>query len=120
MLGLDARAARVAWTVGLVALTFYAVFMVRTTLFVFVLALFLAYVIAPLVTLIERYTCSRVPRAVSVLAAFMLVIGSVGIGATLTAPAVADEAQLLSEQLPQLAEKANLAKIPLPSSLEAF
>ena len=94
--------------------------MVRATLFVFVLALFLAYVIAPLVTLIERYTSSRVPRAVSVLAAFMLVIGSVGIGATLTAPAVSDEAQLLSEQLPQLAEKANLAKIPLPSSLEAF
>jgi predicted PurR-regulated permease PerM len=55
-----------------------------------------------------------------VLAAFMLVIGSIAIGATLIAPAVSDEAQLLSEQLPQLAERANLANNPLPSWLEAF
>jgi len=93
---------------------------VRTTLLVFVLALFLAYMIAPLVTLIERYKWSWVPRPVSVLAAFMLVIGSVGIGAALMAPAVSDEAQLLSQQLPQFAEKANLAQIPLPSWLEPF
>jgi len=45
--------------------------MVRKTLLVFVLALFLAYVIAPLVTLIEHYKWSRVPRTVSVLMAFL-------------------------------------------------
>jgi predicted PurR-regulated permease PerM len=120
MLGLDARAAKVTWTVGVVALAFYAVYMVRSTLLVFVLALFLAYVIAPLVTLIEHHKWARLPRPVSVLAAFLLVIGAIGIGATLIAPSVADEAQLLSEQLPQLVEKASLANIPLPSWLEAF
>ena len=120
MLGLDTRAARVAWTVGVVTLAFYAVFILRKTILVFVLALFLAYMIAPLVTLIERYKWSRVPRTVSVLMAFLLVIGSVGIGAALIAPAVSDEAQLLSQQLPQLAAKASIANIPLPNWLEAF
>ena len=41
MLGIDARAAKAAWTVGLVAVAFYATYLVRKTLLVFVLALFL-------------------------------------------------------------------------------
>jgi hypothetical protein len=43
--GWDSRAAKAAWTVGLVAAAFYAVFTVRKTLLIFVLALFLAYMI---------------------------------------------------------------------------
>jgi predicted PurR-regulated permease PerM len=35
MLGVDSRAAKVAWTVGVVVLAFYAVFMVRKTLLIF-------------------------------------------------------------------------------------
>src|SRR2546430_14071037 len=50
----------------------------------------------------------------------MRVMGAVAIAASQTAPAVSDEAQLLSAQLPQLTEKASLAKIPLPSWLESF
>lgn len=120
MLGLDARAARVAWTVGVVALAFYVVFLVRKTLLIFVLALFVAYMIAPLVRFIERYIWSRVPRTVATVVAFMLVIGLLGVGATLLAPAVADEAQRLSEQLPQVSEKASVANLPLPGWLETF
>ena len=119
MLGLDSRAAKVAWTVGVVVLAFYAVFTVRKTLLIFVLALFLAYMIAPLVKLFYRHERPRIPRTVSVLAAFILVIAVVVIGAALIAPAVSDEAQRLSEQLPKLAEKASLIdKLPLPAWLE--
>ena len=73
MLGIDARAAKAAWTVGLVAVAFYVVYMVRKTLLIFALALFVAYLIAPLVRLIERVNWRRLPRGVSVAEAFLLV-----------------------------------------------
>src|SRR4051812_44318921 len=112
MFGIDTRAARVTWTVSLIVLTFYLLFVVRKTLMIFVLALFLAYMIAPLVRAIERRKQARVPRTVSVAAAFVLIVGLIAIGATLIAPAVSDEAQLLSEKLPQLAQQAKVTNIP--------
>jgi predicted PurR-regulated permease PerM len=121
MLGIDARAARVAWTVGLVAIAFYAVYLVRKTLLVFVLALFLAYLIAPLVSLIERYNWRRLPRTVSVAEAFLLVVAVVAMGLVLIAPSASDEARKLAEQLPKLTEKtAFVEKIALPSWLEPY
>ena len=119
MFGFDPRVARVAWTVGLVALAFYAVFMVRRTLLIFALALFLAYMIVPLVKLLDRHDWRRIPRSASVVGAFILVIAAIVIGAALIEPAISDEAQRLSEQLPKLAEKASLIdKVPLPTWLE--
>ena len=49
MLGFDPRAARVTWTAGLVLIAFALAWLVRHTLFVFVLALFFAYMVWPLV-----------------------------------------------------------------------
>jgi predicted PurR-regulated permease PerM len=121
MLGIDARAARAAWTVGLVALAFYAVYLVRKTLLVFVLALFLAYLIAPLVRLIERVNWRRLPRTVSVAEAFLLVVGLAALGFALVAPSASDEARKLAEQLPKLTETTTLAeKTRLPAWLEPY
>lgn len=121
MLGWDPRAARVAWTVGIVAVAFYAVYAVRKTLLIFVLALFLAYVIAPLVNVIERYKWHRIPRGASVLAAMALVIAVVGLGAVLVAPSISEEAQKLAEQLPKLTEKTTLVeRIPMPAWLAPY
>jgi predicted PurR-regulated permease PerM len=121
MLGWDSRAAKVAWTVGIVVVAFYAVYMIRKTLLIFLLALFLAYMIAPLVTLIERYKWKRIPRGVSVLAAMALVVLVLGSGAALIAPSVSEEAQKLAEQLPKLTEESTIVEsIPLPGWLEQF
>ena len=121
MLGWDSRAARVAWTVGIVAAAFYAAYTVRKTLLIFVLALLLAYMIAPLVNVIDRYMWHRIPRGASVLAAMSLVIAILGLSAVLVAPLVSEEAQKLAEQLPELTEKTALVdKIPLPGWLEQF
>jgi predicted PurR-regulated permease PerM len=121
MFGMDARAARAAWTVGLVAVAFYAAYMVRKTLLVFVLALFLAYLIAPLVRLVERINWRRLPRSVSVAEAFLLVAAVASIAFALVAPSVSDEARKLAEQLPKLAEKATLMReIRLPAWLEPY
>jgi predicted PurR-regulated permease PerM len=121
MFGWDSRAAKVAWTVGLVALAFYAAYVIRKTLLIFVLALFLAYMIAPLVSMIERYRWRRIPRGASVLAAISLVVAVLGLGVALVAPLISEEAQKLADQLPKLTEKTTLVeKIPLPGWLEQF
>ena len=100
MLGWYPRAARAAWTVGIVAVAFYTAYTIRKTLLIFLLALFLAYVIAPLISVIERYQWRRIPRGVSVFAAMASVIAVLVLGAVLVAPMVSDEAQKLAEQLP--------------------
>jgi len=121
MFGWDPRAARAAWTVSLVVLALYAVFEIRRTLLVFVLALFLAYMIAPLVDLIDRHTPRRIPRGASVLAATLLVLSVLALAVALVAPSVADQAQKLAEQLPKLTEPGALVKkIPLPDWLESY
>jgi len=121
MFGWDPRAARAAWTVGILAAAFYAVYALRKAFLIFVLALFLAYMIAPLVDAIERHKWRRIPRGASVLAATSLVIAVVALGAVLVAPSVSDEAQKLVEQLPKLTEKTTIVeRIPLPEWLEPF
>jgi predicted PurR-regulated permease PerM len=120
MFGLDSRAAKVAWTWGLVALGFYAAFAARKALLTFVLAVFFAYMMAPLVAFLERRSGRRIAHTAAVAAAFALVITAVAVSATLIMPNVVEEAQNLLEQLPpKLAEKTDLAgRLPLPSWLE--
>ena len=121
MLGLDPRAARIAWTVAVVAILLYVVFVIRKTLFVFALALFLGYMIGPLVNLLDRYRPRRLPQGASVVAAFTLVIGIVVTGIALLGPVISTEAANLMEQLPKLAQRADAANpLPLPRALESI
>lgn len=106
---------------ALVVLALYAAFAIRKTLLIFVLALFLAYMIAPLVAVIDRHMSRRIPRGAAVLAATLLVIGVIALGTVLVAPSLSDQAQKLVEQLPKLTEPATLVKkFPLPEWLESF
>ena len=119
MFGWNARAASVAWTVGLVAIGFCAVYAIRKTLLIFVLALLFAYMIAPLVGLIERHMWRRIPRGASVFVAALVVFGLLALMVALVAPSLAEEARKLAAQLPGLSDKSALAhKIPLPSWLD--
>ena len=54
MLGIDEKALRIAWTVFLFGLFLAIVYVIRDTLLVFAGAVFFAYVLSPVVTLIER------------------------------------------------------------------
>jgi len=116
--GLDARAARYAWTAAVVVLALYATYLIRATLFVFVLALFVAYMVVPLVNFIDRHKWRRMPRTASVGAAFVLVLAVVVAAVALVAPVVSEEAAKLADQLPKIAESGQ--KIPLPSWLDPY
>lgn len=118
---LDARAARVTLTVALVAVILYGVFLARKTVFVFILALFVSYMIAPLVRAIERHRPRRVPAIASVIAAFALVLAVVVAGLAVVGPTVSSQAANLVQQVPKWAQRASeSSQLPLPRFMESF
>lgn len=117
MLGLDPRAARIAWTIGLVFLLAYVVFLIRRSLLILVLALFFAYLVYPLVRFLER---RRLPRPIAAVAAFTIIGTLVAIAAALIGPPLSDQASGFVQQLPGvLNNPAIIERLPLPSWLES-
>lgn len=103
----DAKAARVTFTVVIVAALLYGVYAIRRTLFVFLLAIFFAYMVYPLVLLLDRFRPRRAPSWASPVAALVLVLTFVGLIGTLIGPSIGEEANRLGEQLPALLHRGN-------------
>ena len=121
MMGFDRRAARMAWTVGLVALALYAAYALRHTFFIFVLAIFFSYMLYPLVRWFDRFTPRRVSHTASTVAVYVLLVLAIGALGALVGPLVADQASKLANQLPELVRDPNLAsRLPLPSWLSPY
>lgn len=102
MLGIDARAARITWTVVFVLILLELAWLARTTLFVFVIALLLAYLLHPLVELTRRLLPPKAPSIaapalVYLTGAAALVAAILLIGTRITA-----EAAQLASHLPDL------------------
>jgi predicted PurR-regulated permease PerM len=121
MLGVDPRAARVTWTVAVVAGALALVWLARATLFIFTLALFLSYMLAPLVRRIDRYRARPFPATISVVAAFALVLAVIAVAIILVGPLVADQAVQLADQLPTMLQHLRAGgQVPLPGWLESW
>ncbi len=119
MLGIDPRAARAAWTVFLLALAIATAYLVRETLVVFMIALLFAYLLMPLVGLVERFTPRQVSQGFALAIVYLLLIGAlIGLALTLGSRLV-DEANSLASRLPDLLRNRSwIDQIPLPSWLE--
>jgi len=102
MLGLDARAARYTWTAVAVLLLVSTVYLVRQTLFVFVIALLFAYLLSPLVDLLDRVLPGSRTRTPALVVAYVLVIGGLVLGSIGLGARVADEAKNLAARFSQL------------------
>src|SRR3954464_6404631 len=116
MMGIDRRALRVAWTVFLFALSLAVVWYIRATLLVFAGAVFFAYMLSPLVGLVERFIKRR--RGLALAIVYSLLIGLLVLIGFQLVPAVAGQAISLSSRLPGSISSGNLAKLPLPSWAE--
>jgi predicted PurR-regulated permease PerM len=81
MLGIDSRAARSTWTAALVVLALWLVYLVRSTLYIFILAVLFAYLLAPLVNLLDRLLPTRATRTLALALAYVLLVGLVAVGA---------------------------------------
>ena len=79
MLGYDSKAARYTWTVVIVLALVYFVYLVRSTLFIFVVALLFAHLLSPLVNLIDRFLPNRrtPTRAPALALVYIMLVGVV-------------------------------------------
>lgn len=112
MLGIDEKALRVTWTIFLFALLLVIVYFIRDTLLVFAGAIFFAYVLSPVVALIERFIPKR--RTLALGLVYIVLLGGItGLGFALI-PRLAQEATSLFTRLPALVMSGGWATLPLP------
>jgi len=104
MLGFDRKAARYVWTAALVVLLIALVYLVRQTLFVFVLAILFAYLLSPLVNLLDRFLPTRT-RTPALALSYVIFVGLVVLFGTQIATRVAQQARQLAKDLPAQMEK---------------
>jgi len=100
MLGIDRNAARATWTVALVLLALALIYLARTTLFVFVLALLFAYLLSPLVNLLDRILPARTGRTPALALAYILVVAAVVFAGMHIGSLVAEQAASLAKDFP--------------------
>jgi len=118
-LGIDRRAARVAWTVFLMAMLAATAYAVRETLAVFVIALLFAYLLAPLVGFVERITPHQVSPRIALAIVYLVLVGGIVTLALTLGSRLADEANSLAMRLPDLVKNPEwMQKVPLPAWLE--
>ena len=113
MIGIDEKALRVTWTVFLFTFFLIVVYFIRETLLVFAGAIFFAYILSPIVGVIERFVSKQ--RTVALALVYVVFMGAlVGLGFAII-PRLAQEATSLFTRLPGLVMNGGWSKIPLPS-----
>jgi predicted PurR-regulated permease PerM len=101
MLGIDSRAARSTWTAALIVLALWLVYLMRSTLYIFILAVLFAYLLAPLVNLLDRLLPTRPTRTLALALAYVLLVGLVAAGAIVLGTKVVEQATQLASVFPQ-------------------
>jgi predicted PurR-regulated permease PerM len=119
LLGIDPRAARYTWTAALVLLLLGLVYLIREALIVFVIALLFAYLLYPLMDLIDRHLTAKT-RTPALAMTFLLVIGIISAFGVSIGSVVADQAATLAAQGPGILEKIRQNPAPAPDSVNSL
>src|ERR1035437_7997015 len=77
MLGIERSAARYTWTAAVVLLFLWLVYLLRFTLFIFAVALLFAYLLSPLVDLLDRAIPRKGTRTLALALSYVIFIGAV-------------------------------------------
>jgi len=120
MLGLDVRAGRAAWTASMVVLCLLALYRIRGTLFIFFIALLLAYLLAPLVEVADRVRPKRLPRTFTLGAVYILLLALLSAASGFLATQVVGEASQLAAKVPGWLSQNDPRLWRLPPWLEPF
>jgi len=99
LLGIDPKAARYAWSAAAVLIFLFAIYIIRETLIVFVIALLLAYLLYPLMDLFDRHLPAKT-RTPALAMTYVLVIGLVAVFGVLVGSVVASQAANLAKEAP--------------------
>src|SRR5580658_8670656 len=120
MLGIDARAARYTWTAAIVLLLLWIVYLMRATLFVFIVALLFAYLLSPLVYVIDRFLPGKRTRTPALAIAYLIFIAALFIGITQIGSRVVEEANSLAKSMPAKLASFERPNASLPAPVNAF
>jgi predicted PurR-regulated permease PerM len=112
MLGIERSAARCTWTAAVVLLLLWLVYQLRVTLFIFAAALLFAYLLSPLVNLLDRVIPRKGTRTLALALAYVIFIGTVVLIGIQVGTRVVSQAQTLAAKLPDM-----MAKLEQPSDM---
>ncbi len=116
MLEIDDRALRVVWTVFLFGLLLAVIYFIRDTILLFAVAIFFAYMLSPLLALVERFMPRR--RNLALALVYIVLIGTLVAVGFQVIPAIVDQATSFATKLPTLLSNVKLTHLPLPVWLE--
>src|SRR5437899_1782027 len=109
MLGLDTRALRVIWTALVVAATLGLIYVLRHLLVLLAFSVFLAYLVFPLVSIVQRVFHVR-HRAVAIGLVYLAVFGVLFGGSAALVPML-NEATALAQRLPEMSKRVQSGEI---------
>jgi predicted PurR-regulated permease PerM len=104
MLGIDGRIARNTWTVFLVFLLIVSLYLIRQTLFIFIVALLFAYLLWPLVNFLSQRLPGR-SKLPSLAIVYLLLLGVLVAVGVEVGSRIAVQAQALGSKVPELLSK---------------
>lgn len=116
MLGIDERALRIVWTIFLFVLLLALIYYIRDTLLIFAGAVFLAYILSPIVGLVERFIPKR--RTIALAIVYCMLLGLLVLLGFQLIPIAIEQATSLLTHLPSLVSAGGLAQLKLPHWLE--
>ena len=96
------RAARYTWTAALVLLLLWLVYLVRGTLFIFILALLFAYLLSPLVNLIDRFLPGNRTRTLALGLAYAVFVAAIVLIGSQIGSRVVEQATSLKKTIPDM------------------
>jgi predicted PurR-regulated permease PerM len=120
MLGLDPKAARATWTVIAIALLCVTVYTIRQTLFVFVVSLFFAYLLLPIVDFIDRVLPMQQSRAPALAIVYLILVAVIVIAGIEVGSRVADQANLLAQRITDFLKPEPIQSLPLPQPMRSI
>jgi predicted PurR-regulated permease PerM len=113
MLGLDARIAKYTWTIVLVLMLSFLVYLIAQTLFIFVVALLFAYLLWPLVNFLDQRLPGR-SKLPSLAIVYLVLLGVLVFIGIEVGSRIAVQANALVARIPEL-----LAKLENPTAAGA-
>src|ERR1039457_1186830 len=112
MLGIERSAARYTWTAAMVLLFLWLVYQLRSTLFIFALALLFAYLLSPLVNLLDHAIPRKGTRTLALALSYLIFIGAVVLVGIQIGTRVVSQAETLAKRLPDM-----MAQLEQPTDL---
>jgi predicted PurR-regulated permease PerM len=109
--GIDPVAARVTWTILLIAAALGLIYLLGQLLVLLAFSVFFAYLIYPFVKLVQRWVPGFRSWTRAIVAVYILLLGGLAIAAAAAGPRVATEVRGFAERLPQIAQQVSTGSI---------